>query len=114
MPEQLKDPHSFLSQVKGLIKVRLDSNIALGKSVSLIETGNNGVTAVLYQLPSLSFQLTVINWGLNGAKVSLNISQVSNKNAIDLVSKETVGKVSQEGVLEVSLEVWQGKTITFE
>jgi len=111
VPDQLKDPKSFLSQIRSLLKARLDCGIALGKAVSVIDTGNSAVTAVLYRLPKNSLQLTVINWGLNDAKVKLTLPLAKSMTATDVMSKQNLSIVAESGEWAVSLNAWEGKSI---
>ena len=82
LPEQLRDPDSFASQLKRMLRARKASGIALSKLVSVPEVDKQGVVVMLLQRPEdLGWIITALNFGREPAAEAIRLPQLAGKSA---------------------------------
>jgi trehalose synthase len=110
LPEQLQRPDSFASQLKEIIELRNEHNIATAHQLEIPETTSKSVLVMVHRLPREDLiQLTILNF--SNQPVSENIvSQhfTSKASVIDLLTHEYIGDVTGANSIKVDLSPYQG------
>jgi len=113
LPEQLADPDSFASQLKHILAVREKQGLALGKQLDIPQASNPAVLTIVHQLPADNgIQVTVLNF--SNKRMSCTVQSdflPANSQATDMLSGKQCGTVNKDGMLELSLEAYQGMSI---
>ena len=63
LPEQLKDPESFASQLKVMLAARTKYRVAEGELLAAPETKAKGLCVLILRLPEETLAVTVLNFG---------------------------------------------------
>jgi trehalose synthase len=120
VPDQLKNPDSFASQLKKMLAARKQFRIAEGTMNAVPPTGNPGVAVLEMTLPDNSFAITALNYGRNPASVTVDLTQippgipamqVAGQTAQDIVANQSAGTVGNDGKLNVDVDSLSGKTL---
>jgi maltose alpha-D-glucosyltransferase/alpha-amylase len=120
LPTQLENPKSFASQIKQMLAARKQYNIAGATMNAIPPTGNKAVAVYAMTLPSGDLAITALNYGRSSNSVQVDLtqippgipaSQVAGESALEIVSNQNAGTVSNAGTLSVSLDSLSGQTI---
>jgi trehalose synthase len=123
VPDQLKNPDSFASQLKKLLAARKQFKIDQGTMNAVPPTGNKAVAVLEMTLPDNSFAITVLNYGKDSASVQVDLTQippgipamqVAGQNAQDIVADQSAGTVGSDGKLSIDLDALAGKTLVVQ
>jgi hypothetical protein len=123
LPKQLKDQNSFASILKHTLKIRKEYGIDLADVVAVPSVKNQGVFLLVMQLPSDEKPaITAINFSRTHVVENLNLSDfegidVNNlieQNANDIMKNKRDGRVSEEGTLSISLNGLEGKVLVID
>jgi trehalose synthase len=123
LPEQLKDQNSFTSILKSMLKIRREYGIDLAEVVALPSVKNQGVFLLVMQLPSDErTAITAINFSRTQVVENLNLSDLEGidvkvlieQNAKDIMKNKREGRVSEEGMLSISLNGLEGKVLVID
>ena len=119
LPDQLRDPSSFASQLKRMLRARKNCSIALSKLVSAPETQNQGLVLMELALEERSASLiTVMNFGMDPVEECFDFPHLAGKRAASVFSTHgdpgTTIEISDEGVLPVRLSPLMGETFIIE
>jgi trehalose synthase len=119
LPEQLKDPDSFASQVKRILAGRQRYRLAEAELVAVPEVKNASVALLVLRLPqSGGWAITALNFGRREVQETLDFTQLPGP-AVDLrggrvqdaVTDALEGKVPESGRLKIQLPALTGKTL---
>jgi hypothetical protein len=123
LPEQLKDPDSFASQLKRMLAARKKYRIAEGELVAVPNVANSALCLLVMRLPGKpALAITALNYSQQPVRERLDLRKVeglrefafAGQPVINSVSGETEGKVTSQGALSIELEGWSGKTLIIE
>jgi maltose alpha-D-glucosyltransferase/alpha-amylase len=118
LPDQLKDPQSFASQLKRILAARKRSGIALGQLIAIPAVKHPGLCVLVFKLENGSYAITALNFARDSVRESLDLSVLrsavdKSKPEIPLVDALTGtvdGKLSPEQRAELTLDPLSAKT----
>src|SRR5262249_54798731 len=120
IPEQLKDPDSFVSQLKGVLAARRQYRLAEAELIAAPEVKNPTVAVLVLKLPEdKGFAVTGLNCGRSEMEEELDLARLPGlsveglrgRQVQDAVAGEAEGEVSETGRLIVRLPALTGKTL---
>jgi trehalose synthase len=119
LPEQLRDPNSFASQLKRMLRARKESWIAFSKLMSVPEVDSRGAVVMLLQRPEdLCWIITALNFGREAASDTVQLPQVAGKSARVVYSthrkKARSTQISDKGDFSLDLGPMQGEVFVAE
>ena len=119
LPEQLRDPDSFASEIKRMLQVRRESGLALSKLVSVPETDNHGVLVMFFQHPEDHRGIiTALNFGREPVREAVQFPELAGKSAKTLYStrgdEARTIHISAKGDFELELDSMQGVVYMLE
>jgi maltose alpha-D-glucosyltransferase/alpha-amylase len=124
LPDQLKSPSSFASQVMKMLAARKQYRVAEGQMLAVPPVGDKGVCVLIMRLPdSQNLAITALNYGRGSTSVQVNLTQVppgipptsvAGQTATDIVSGQSAGVVSDSGLLSIDLDSLSGKTLAVQ
>jgi len=106
IPEQLKNPTSFVSKLKNILDIREKHKVYKAELIELPEVNNDSVIAMLNELPDgLGKQVTVLNFSPEKLDVTLKFKRVCNCSPVVLINPEKiVDDISPRGELNIKLD----------
>lgn len=118
LPEQLKDPNSFASQLKRILAARKRCGIAMGELIATVEVKNPSLCVVVFKLEDGSYALTALNFARTPVRETLDLSVLqgavdkskSETPLVDAVSGQVDCRLSTELRTELALDGLAGKT----
>lgn len=113
LPEQLLDPQSFVSQLKALLAVRSQYNLATSKQLDIPTGSHKSVLTMVHRLPhEAGIQATVLNFSGKPANCSISSEYFpAGSTVTDLLTGMVVGSVDANQHLEVTLKAYQGQCL---
>jgi trehalose synthase len=123
LPEQLKEPDSFASQLKRMLAARKKYRIAEGELVAVPAVANSALCVLVMRLPDEStLAITALNFSQKPVRDRIDLRRVeglkaaafADRSVIDSVSGEAAGTVDSRGALDIELEGWSGRTLIIE
>ena len=121
LPEQLEKPDSFASQLKTLLAARKQYRIPEAQMLAVPNVGNPAVCVLVMQLPdSSNLAITALNYGHDATVIDVDLTQIppgiqasslAGNTALDIVSNQNVGTVTDAGHLAVPLDGLVGRTV---
>ncbi|MBN2479371.1 MAG: hypothetical protein JXA94_04005, partial [Parachlamydiales bacterium] len=113
--EQLKDPNSYVSNLKKILKVRKDNQIDLSQLKKVLKVKNSQLFLALYKLPKdESTLLVALNFGKEKIAEKINIDEIKNSYAVNLIEEKNEEKKFSSNEFNLSLEALQAKAIVFK
>lgn len=113
--QQKKDPKSFASQLKLILKTRKNYQIFLANTLLIPETTSPSLFVLIHRLPSTDYlQLTAVNFSSEVIKEELEIEGIKNTSAINLFTRKTEAKDYSGTKLVLELNGHEGKAILFQ
>jgi maltose alpha-D-glucosyltransferase/alpha-amylase len=119
LPEQLRDPNSFASQLKRMLRTRKGSRIAFSKLMSVPEVDSRGVVVMLLQRPEdLCWIMTALNFGREPVGDTIRLPQLAGKSTRLIFSthREKAERIQISGQGDFSLDLGpiQGEVFVLE
>jgi trehalose synthase len=123
LPEQLKDPESFASQLERMLAARKKYRIAEGELVAVPDVASSALCLLVMRIPGEPvLAITALNFSQKPVRERIDLRKVealkgaafSGRPVIDIVSGEAAGKVDSRGGLPIELEGWSGRTLIIE
>jgi trehalose synthase len=123
LPEQLRDPDSFASQLERMLAARKKYRIAEGELVAVPDVANSAVCLLVMRIPGQSaLAITALNFSQKPVQERIGLRKVeglkgatfAGRPVIDSVSGKVEGRVGSQGAFNVELEGWSGKTLIIE
>src|SRR5262249_44590715 len=119
LPAQLKDPKSFASQLRRLLAARKEYRLAEAELLAVPEVKERAMCLLVLRLPGGSVAVTALNFGRDAAEQTLDLAEVrgitakgvSGEKVLDILTAETVGRVSDEGHLKMKLAPLTGTSL---
>lgn len=115
LPKQLKDPTSFASQLKAIIKIRKNYGIDQAELIKVIRPQNQAVFLLLHRLPGTKYlQLTAANFSDAPLTEELEIDGAQNTSAINLYTRQSESKPYESQKITLKFAPLEGKAILFQ
>jgi len=119
LPEQLRDPNSFASQLKRMLRARKESGIAFSKPISVPEVDSRCVVVMLFERPEdLGWIITALNFGREPVGDTIRLPQLAGKSAQLIFSTQREKakgiQISDRGDFSLDLRPMQGEVFVVE
>lgn len=123
LPEQLEDPDSFMSRLQAMLAAREEYGIKDATMNAVPPVEDLAVALLVMTLPDSSLAITALNYGRTTTSATVDLTQIppgiageelAGLAAIDAVTGQDAGTVSETGSLEIELEELQGRTIVVQ
>jgi trehalose synthase len=123
LPPQLQNPSSFASQIKQMLAARKKYGVDEATMNAVPPTGNQAVCVLAMTLPDQSLAITALNYGRSANTVQVDltqvppgipVAQVAGQSALEIISDQNAGAVSDAGILTVNLDALSGQTIVVQ
>jgi maltose alpha-D-glucosyltransferase/alpha-amylase len=123
LPEQLKDPDSFASQLRRMLAARKKYRIAEGELVAVPEVVESALCVLILRLPEASaLAVTALNFGQHPIRERIDLGKIEalrgltlvGRSIRDSVSGEAMGEVDSQGSLSIEIGGWSGKALIIE
>jgi trehalose synthase len=112
LPEQLKDPNSFASQLREVLAVRTRHRIATAVQVDVPEVSNPAMLAMVHRLDTGHIQATVLNFANRSIAGSVRSEYLTpGAEVIDMGTDQMIAEVDPEHTFAVSLEPHRGMSL---
>lgn len=113
LPEQLKRPGSFASQLQKLLRVRAEYRINEGEQVDLPPAKARGLVVMVHRLPAgKGTQVTAINFGRAAVQEMVTIKAASPGGAVkDLLEDKALGTLDAARRLSLALGPHEGRVL---
>ena len=113
LPEQLKSPGSFASQLQKMLRVRAEYRINESEQVDLPPAKARGLVVMVHRLPAgKGTQITAINFGRVAVQETMTIKTASPGGPVtDLLEEKAVGKLDAGRRLALALGPHEGRVL---
>ena len=113
LPEQLKSPGSFASQLQKMLRVRAEYRINESEQVDLPPAQARGLVVMVHRLPAgKGTQITAINFGRVAVQETMTIKTASPGGPVtDLLEEKAVGKLDAGRRLSLALGPHEGRVL---
>ena len=113
LPEQLKSPGSFASQLQKMLRVRAEYRINESEQVDLPPAKAKGLVVMVHRLPAgKGTQITAINFGRVAVQETMTIKTASPGAPVtDLLEEKAVGKLDAGRRLSLALGPHEGRVL---
>ena len=112
LPEQLKTPDSFASQLKKMLQVRSEYRIFESEQLEAPAVKADGLLVMVHKLPGdKGLEVTALNFGKKPVKESVAIASAPQGSAVtDLLEGKAAGKLDGKRIA-LDLQPHQGKVL---
>ena len=113
LPEQLKDPESFASRLRGLLAARKKYRLAEGELLAVPEPKTRGLCVLVLKLPDHPLAVTVLNFGREDAAEEIDLGDAGPTAAgewVDILTGKPAGRAAG-GRLRVGVAALSGTTL---
>ncbi len=112
IPDQLRDPASFASQLQRLLTVRKQYQLYSARQIDLPDVASPGLLVMVHELPDdLGLQATVLNFGEEPVEEEIVLAAARSGQVIDMLAEEACGTVDGHGRLTIILDGREGKSL---
>jgi maltose alpha-D-glucosyltransferase/alpha-amylase len=113
VPEQLRDPDSFVSRLKAMLAARREYRIAEGELLAVPEPKAAGVCVLVLKLPDHALAVTVLNFGRDDADEVVELPGNSKPPAgawTDILTGRAGAAKFEAGRLRIRIPALSGTT----
>lgn len=115
LPNQLRNPHSFASQLQTILRVRSEFGIERASLIDVPTPEHKGILILRYRLPdSKSVALLAVNFGKEEFIETIESCEYVQTNARNLLSGFTEKKLFDSSFFELKLDPLSAKLILFQ
>lgn len=119
LPEQLRDPNSFVSQLRRMLRTRRASRIAFSKLVSVPEVDKHSVVMMLFERTEHhGWIISALNFGREPVSETIRLPQLARKSAQLVFSTHTKKakniRIADNGGFPLDMEPIQGEVFIIE
>jgi len=119
LPEQLRDPNSFASQLKRMLRIRKENRIAFSKLISVPEVDKQSIVVMLFECPEdFAWVVTALNFGREPVSDTIRLPQLAARSAKQIFSthseKAKSIQISDKGDFSLDLAPIQGEVFIAE
>ncbi len=112
LAEQLERPDSFASQLKHLLAVRKDYNIAGSHQIAVPDTVAPGLLVMIHDLPDgRGTQITALNFGATPITETISLPDIAPGPVVDMIHESVMDDVTEARELTVKLEPYEGQSL---
>jgi len=117
LPQQLEDPESFASQLRGILDVRETCGLATATQLDVPPVSHRGMLVMVHELPGTgpeppARQVTVLNFGHEAITGTVRSEHLVPRSVVtDMGDKHVVGEVDDLFTFSVALEPHQGLSL---
>ena len=114
LPEQLADPTSFAARLGELLAVRKTLGLAAARQVDVPLVSHRSVLAMVHELDGGHPQVSLLNFGPDTATTTFGSPALTaGAVARDALTHDVLGKVAEDGTLEITLAGYQAACLVF-
>jgi trehalose synthase len=116
LPEQLKSPGSFASQLKKILRVRDEYRIHESEQIDVPPVKARGLVVMVHRLPAgKGMQVTALNFGRNAVRETVAIKTAPPGRTVrDLLAGKALGTLDEGGRLQLALDPHEGQVLLIE
>jgi trehalose synthase len=116
LPEQLKDPKSFVSGLKEVLEVRNACDLATAEQVDVPLVSHRSMLVMVHRLPDgARFQVTVLNFGQEPVTGTVRSEHLPpGASVTDMFTDWPLGEVDDLNSFTVSLDALEGLSLLIE
>ena len=114
LPSQMKNQCSFAKRLRNILRVRKSSDIAKGTLVHIPDVNNRGLLILIHELSPSKIQLIALNFSKSNAKQTLEIPEIRQTSAIDLITGLAEKKPLNSPVIQLDLPPLSAKALLFQ
>jgi trehalose synthase len=113
LPEQLRRPDSFASELRKILRVRAQYRINEGEQIELPGVQAPGLVVMVHRLPDgAGTQVTAVNFSLAAVREAVTLKTAPPGSAVaDLLAEKTLGKLGPGGELPLALGPHEGQVL---
>jgi len=114
IPSQMKDPNSFLSHLKRILKARKDYLIESATLISVPKVKTPALIVLIHRLnKSNLLQMSAINFSDKEIAETIKIDGIKNTNAMNILTRKPEEKDTSSAYMTIKLSPLEGKSIVF-
>lgn len=115
LPEQLRTPGSFVSELRRLLDVRRRYRLYAGRQIAAPDVQSPGLLILVHELPdNLGVEVTALNFSLEPVEEMITLPGLSNLPVRELLQDEDAGRIDEHGRFWVRLQGHEGKAYLTE
>jgi trehalose synthase len=115
LPDQLRDPESFASQLKRMLAARKKARLAEGELLAVPEPKASALCILLLRLPDKRPAITVLNFGQKDVEEELDLADLKEDERgqawVDFLTGKAAGKTGDNGRLRLRVPALSGTTL---
>jgi len=113
LPQQLKDPNSFVSQLRLILKLRKRYGIATSSQIDVPEVSNKAMLVMVHKLSQPGkHQVTVLNFSPDPIVGTITSAHLTPGSAVfDMFTELVIGEVDDLHSFQITLEGHQGRSL---
>jgi trehalose synthase len=112
LPDQLKDPSSFVTRLRAILAVRTRYGIATSVQVEVPDVPDKAMLVMVHLLDTTQLQVTVLNFANHSMVGSVRSEHLApGASVIDMFTDQVIAEVDSEHTFAVSLEPHQGMSL---
>ncbi|HEY8823150.1 MAG TPA: maltose alpha-D-glucosyltransferase [Dermatophilaceae bacterium] len=113
LPAQLRDPDSFVSQLRRILRLRRRYGIATSTQVDVPEVSNKAMLVMVHELSHPGkHQVTVLNFAPDEIVGTINSTHLVPRSVVvDMFTNEVLGEVDDLHSFSIALEGHQGRSL---
>jgi len=113
LPDQLRDPDSFVSQLRRILRIRRRYGIATSTQVDVPEVSNKAMLVMVHELSHPGkHQVTVLNFASDEIVGTINSAHLVPRSVvIDMFTDEVLGEVDDLHSFSIALDGHQGRSL---
>ena len=113
LPEQLKRPDSFASELRKLLRVRAHYRINESEQIELPAVQAKALVVMVHRLPDgAGLQVTAVNFGLAAVREAVTLKTAPPGGALtDLLAEKPLGTLGPGGQLPLALGPHEGRVL---
>lgn len=111
LPEQLRRPDSFASQLQRLLAVRQQYRLFAARQVEIPQVQHPSLLVMVHELPDdPAIQVTALNFGSRPLEEAVPLASVQAGEVTDMLSGQSIGQLDPQGRLPVRLGGYTGSS----
>jgi trehalose synthase len=115
LPEQLRTPGSFVSELRRLLDVRRRYRLYASRQIAVPDAQSPGLLILVHELPdNLGVEVTALNFSLEPVEEMITLPGLSNLPVRELLQDEDAGRIDEHGRFWVRLQGHEGKAYLTE
>lgn len=115
LPEQLRTPGSFVSELRRLLDVRRRYRLYASRQIAVPDAQSPGLLILVHELPdNLGVEVTALNFSLEPVEEMITLPGLSNLPVRELLRDEDAGRIDEHGRFWVRLQGHEGKAYLTE